>query len=115
MDLQELTTDDQLAAVFDRSSDRPQLILKHSSTCPISGSAHSQILKYLAGTPAADVDYSLIVVQKSRPLSNAVAQRLSIRHETPQALLVRNGAATWNASHFDITVAALAAVLDAGH
>ena len=112
MDLHELTTVDQLQALLDRSAERPQLILKHSSTCPISGNAHSQVLRYLDGTPATDVDYSLIVVQKARPLSNEVAQRLGVRHESPQALLVRDGAATWNASHFDITVATLTSALE---
>ena len=111
MDLRELTTDEELQAVFERSSDRPQLIFKHSSTCPISGAAHSQMLSYLAGSPAPGVDYSLIVVQTSRPLSSQVAERLGVRHESPQALLVEDGAAIWNASHFDITVAALTSAL----
>lgn len=112
MDLSELTTEDQLAAVFERSAERRQLIFKHSSTCPISGTAHSQMRDYLARTPAENVDYSMIVVQNHRPLSNQVAQRLDVRHESPQVLLVRDGAATWTASHFDITTAALSDALE---
>lgn len=112
MELQELTTEEELAKVFERSSERPQLIFKHSNTCPISGNAHSQMRDYLAGTPAEDVDYSLIIVQSSRKLSNEVADRLDVRHQSPQALLVKDGASTWDASHFDITVASLTKALE---
>ena len=33
----------------------------------------------------------------------ALDRMLQIRHETPQAILVRNGRAVWNASHFRVT------------
>jgi bacillithiol system protein YtxJ len=36
-------------------------------------------------------------------VSDAAAQRLGIRHETPQAILLRDGRVVWNASHFRIT------------
>ena len=46
---------------------------------------------------------SIVVVQKSRDVSREVEQRTGVRHETPQAFVIRNGRAVWNASHFDIT------------
>jgi thioredoxin 1 len=49
----------------------------------------------------------VITVQTHRPLSDAAATRLGIRHETPQALLLRDGKVVWNASHFSITASAL--------
>ena len=54
------------------------------------------------GAPG-EVAYKMITVQTHRPLSDAVVQRLGLRHETPQAILLRNGAIVWNASHFRIT------------
>ena len=35
-----------------------------------------------------------------------------VRHESPQALWIVAGRVAWHASHFDITVAALAAAVD---
>ena len=49
------------------------------------------------------VAYKMVTVQTHRPVSDAIAQRLGIRHETPQAILLRDGKAVWNASHFRIT------------
>jgi bacillithiol system protein YtxJ len=46
-------------------------------------------------------------VQTHRDVSNAVAARLGVRHETPQAILVRGGKAIWSASHFRVNAASL--------
>ena len=42
----------------------------------------------------------LIVVQHARPVSNAVVERFGVRHESPQALLLRDGRVVWHASHW---------------
>jgi thioredoxin 1 len=44
-------------------------------------------------------------------LSAAVAKRLGVRHETPQALLIRGGRVVWSASHFRVTGGALEAAI----
>jgi bacillithiol system protein YtxJ len=51
--------------------------------------------------------YAMVTVQTHRAVSNAVAQRLGVRHETPQALLIRDGRVVWSASHFRVTAAAV--------
>jgi monothiol bacilliredoxin len=51
--------------------------------------------------------YAMVTVQTHRALSNAIAQKLGVRHETPQALLVKNGRVVWSASHFRVTAAAV--------
>ena len=55
----------------------------------------------------------MVTVQTHRDVSNAVATRLGVRHETPQALLVRDGQVIWTASHFRVTAQAVAAALAA--
>jgi bacillithiol system protein YtxJ len=84
------------------STNRPVLLFKHSLTCPISMRAYNELISYLREADP-EVRYNLITVQKSRPISNEIASRLGVRHETPQAILVRNGREIWNASHFAIT------------
>jgi bacillithiol system protein YtxJ len=49
----------------------------------------------------------MVTVQTHRAVSNAAAQQLGVRHETPQALLIRDGRVVWSASHFRVTAAAL--------
>ncbi|MCA1621710.1 MAG: bacillithiol system redox-active protein YtxJ [Acidobacteria bacterium] len=85
-----------LEELFARSHEEPVLLFKHSDACPISARAYGQMEQ--VKTPV-----SIVVVQQSRDLSREVAERTGVRHETPQALVLRNGRAVWNASHFDIT------------
>ena len=51
--------------------------------------------------------YKVITVQSHRRLSDSAAERFGIRHETPQAILLKDGRPVWNASHFRITADAL--------
>ena len=44
-----------------------------------------------------------IVVQRSRDLSQAVADRLNVRHESPQVFVVAHGRAVWHSSHSGVT------------
>ena len=48
---------------------------------------------------------------RSVAVSDTATARFGIRHETPQAILLRDGRPVWNASHFRITAAELARVL----
>ena len=42
-----------------------------------------------------------------RSISDEVAERFSVHHESPQILLIRQGECIYDASHFDITIAEL--------
>lgn len=77
----------------------PFFLLKHSSTCPISAAAYEEYEKFADGY--AHTYY--LVVQEARPLSNYVAEKFQIRHESPQALFFKNGEVAWQASHWKIT------------
>jgi len=52
-----------------------------------------------------------VTVQTGRELSNAVAKRLGVRHETPQALLIQAGRVVWSAAHFRVTAEAIEAAI----
>ncbi|KAB7666775.1 bacillithiol system redox-active protein YtxJ [Bacillus sp. B1-b2] len=84
---------------------KPFLLVKHSLTCPISGSAFNEYKQYVDNE--ANVDTYYLAVQDARPLSNYIAETYHIRHESPQALFFSNNEVLWNASHGKITVKAL--------
>jgi bacillithiol system protein YtxJ len=50
----------------------------------------------------------LVDVRAERPLSQEIAARSGVQHESPQAILLRRGAPLWDASHYEITAEALA-------
>ena len=98
---------DELDRLLAASDERPLLLFKHSYTCGTSAEALDELVSHLNGTPAADVDYAMVTVQTHRDVSNAVAKKLGVRHETPQALLIRDGRVVWSASHFRVTADAV--------
>ncbi len=102
-----LRTLGELDLVFSGSAARPVLLFKHSLTCPTSTRAYTELEKLLAGPPL-DVDVVVVHVQTGRDVSNEVAQRCGVRHESPQALLLHDGHVVWHASHHHVTREAMA-------
>jgi monothiol bacilliredoxin len=114
-DLTPLEHVDELHRLLAESERRPVLVFKHSYTCGVSLEALDEIVTHLkergpnrlrpgCGGPP---QYAMVTVQTHRAVSNAIAQKLGVRHETPQALLVRRGRVVWSASHFRVTAAAV--------
>jgi len=112
--VQEITSVDQLDAALAANAGKPLLLFKHSTTCPISASAHRRVAEYAEHAPADAPPLYLIKVIESRPVSNEIAARFGVRHESPQILLVRDGACIWNASHGGIEGDAITRALGAG-
>ena len=108
--LTQLTDLSGLEEAIAESSSRPVLLFKHSRYCGVSAEALDELQSHIESAPA-DVAYRLITVQTHRPISDAVSQRLGLRHETPQAILLKDGKAVWNASHFRITAKQLDQIL----
>jgi thioredoxin 1 len=105
-----LTDFSELDAAILESEKRPVLLFKHSRYCGVSAEALDELQSHIEKTPA-DVAYRMITVQTHRPISDAVSLRLGLRHETPQAILLRDGKIIWNASHFRITARQLDDIL----
>jgi bacillithiol system protein YtxJ len=89
-----------LEQLFERSHEKPVVLFKHSNTCPISARAYGQMEQFGG-------DVAIIVVQKNRDVSREIETRTGVRHESPQAFVLRNGQVVWSASHFDITADAV--------
>jgi len=85
------------------SRDRPVLVFKHSNACAISSRAYREMEQL--------DDVNLLEVQSARELSNRLAELTGVEHETPQVIVLRDGRAVWNASHYDVNVAAVTKAL----
>lgn len=109
--LQSLVHIDELEAAIVESRERPVFLFKHSRTCGISCEALDELNAHVEDA-SPQATYKLITVQSHRRLSDETAARLGIRHETPQAILLRDGRPVWNASHFRITKRQLDEVLE---
>ncbi len=97
---------DDLDRLLAESDHRPVLLFKHSYSCGISAEALDELVEHLNGASPA-TQYAIVTVQTHRDVSNAVSAKLGIRHETPQAILVRDRKAVWSASHFRVNAASI--------
>jgi bacillithiol system protein YtxJ len=91
-----LDTLDKLQAAIEESRVRPVLLFKHSTSCGISSGVFRDVI-------TVEADVNLVVVQTDRHISNEIERRTGIRHESPQAIVLKNGEPVYHASHYDIT------------
>jgi len=82
------------------SKTKPVIIFKHSTACGISASAYREMEKL-------DGQVNLLEVQSARDVSRQLADLTGVRHETPQVIVLKDGKAVWNASHFDVKAGAV--------
>lgn len=89
-----------------RSREHPVLLLKHSTTCPVSARAYREFMAFVgtnASDPKQNMQYRIVKVIENRPLSRRIAEETEIRHESPQVLLLDQGQVVEHTSHGKIT------------
>lgn len=85
------------------------LVYKHSPRCAQSLFARSQVKRF-AETSSGISLYTIDVIV-NREVSNAVARRVGVPHESPQVILLRRGKPIWHASHGGVKARAIVAAL----
>ena len=85
-----------LTQLLSASEQAPVVLLKHDPFCGISLAA----VRALATVPAP---VHVVDVARQHELSDRLAERTGVRHESPQVLVLRGGAVVWSASHRAIT------------
>jgi bacillithiol system protein YtxJ len=100
-----IDTRETLDKLITDSRTKPVVIFKHSNACGISASAYREMEK-LEG------QVNLLEVQSARDVSRELADLTGIRHETPQVIVLKDGKAVWNASHFDVKAGAVRQALE---
>lgn len=102
-DIQRLTTVEKWDEAAQGSTVKPLLVFKHSTSCPVSAGAHEELMHYIEDSRASGVDFAVVHVIEERPVSNAIAEQLGVKHASPQAILVKDGKPVWDTSHWHIT------------
>ncbi len=96
----ELTSDADWDDALAQSEENPVLVFKHSSTCPVSEKAHTQMTEL---AEEEDVPVYQVVVQENRSVSDRIETDLDVTHETPQAILLHDASPMFDTSHFNVT------------
>jgi bacillithiol system protein YtxJ len=83
------------------------VLFKHSTSCVISASVkkrlEAQWEKQLGDRPIYYLD-----LLAYRPISNEVARRFEVTHQSPQVLVISNGKSVYHASHIAISASGIA-------
>lgn len=95
-----LNSMEQLDEIESISSEKKVLIFKHSTSCGIS----RMVLKQFEQKFQPDEDTALYFLDllRHRDISNAIAERFKVTHQSPQLLVIENAVCTANASHYGI-------------
>jgi bacillithiol system protein YtxJ len=97
----ELTQEETIQEIINRSAQKHQLIFKHSTRCSISSMAKNRLERSEA---PSSVDFYCLDLIKFRSISNQIEEIFKVKHESPQVLLIRNGECIYEESHNGISM-----------
>jgi bacillithiol system protein YtxJ len=96
----ELTDLGQLNEIIAGSNEKPVAIFKHSTRCSVSRMALKQFENEFNSSDKV-TPYFLDLIAH-RDISNEIATRFGVTHQSPQLILIKEGKAIYNVSHSDI-------------
>lgn len=99
----ELTELKALDRIIKESTEKPVVLFKHSTTCSRSAFAKHRLESEYDIKPEEASFYYLDLLSY-RPISNAIAERFGVRHQSPQVIVVKNGKAVFDTSHESISL-----------
>lgn len=102
MEWNDLTQLKQLDEVAEESENNAILIFKHSTRCPISRMALRQFEQEY-NIDAEKVKPYFLDLLEHRDISNEIASRFNVMHQSPQIILIKGGKAVYDTSHSDIS------------
>lgn len=95
-----LTNIGQLNEIVSLSNEKPVAIFKHSTRCSVSRFALKQFENEF--DLEDKVDAYFLDLLEHRDISNEIASRFQVVHQSPQLLLIKNGKSVYDVSHSDI-------------
>lgn len=85
------------------SFEKPIVIFKHSTRCSTSALVRNRLERNWKDEQIDGIKTYFLDLIRHRDISNAIESNYGIYHESPQLIILENGKATYNASHFSIS------------
>ena len=108
--LDSIATLDQLQQ---SSHQRPAVIFKHSTRCSISSMVLSRLESAWSEEEMQDVDLFFLDLIRHRDVSQEIARRFKVTHQSPQMLIIQQGESVFDASHMSVSYQKLRSQLEA--
>ena len=101
---QKIESQEDLNSAIEKSVEKPVVIFKHSTRCIISKTVLRNFENEVENSDAPEVDFYYLDLLNYRDISNAIAEKLNVTHQSPQLILLKNKEAIYNTSHDRITL-----------
>jgi bacillithiol system protein YtxJ len=98
----ELTTEAQLMELLAASEKTKILIFKHSTRCATSRLMLDRLQRTWNPDEMQSLSPYFLDLISFRQVSDAIAERLGVPHESPQVIMIAGGKAIVDWSHFEI-------------
>lgn len=98
----ELKALEQVQQIETESADVQVLIFKHSYRCNISRASLDRLERNWNEVEMKTVKPYFLDLLTYREISNRLAEKFVVEHESPQVLVIRNGSSILDLSHFQI-------------
>lgn len=106
LDWNYLESMENLDAAEQLSHEKTVVLFKHSTRCSIS----RFVLKQFENTydiPADKMEIYFLDLIEYRPISNEIAERFGVTHQSPQMIVLKDGKSIYDSSHESIDAKAL--------
>lgn len=95
---QQLTSLNQIDKIIEDSNNKTIAIFKHSTRCGVSSHAMHK-LEDSWQFDEKQLDFYYLDLLNYRNISNEIADRFSVIHQSPQLIIIKNGKAVYDISH----------------
>jgi len=106
----DLNSSEQLNEIIEQSIEKPVLLFKHSTRCSISAMAKSRFESQWELENDVCPTYYLDLIT-FRPISNEIAEKTGVEHQSPQVFVLKNKDVIYQASHNGIDAKEIQALL----
>lgn len=97
---------DDVENISSNEGEKTHLIFKHSTRCSISSMSLNRLEKKW-DISASLVQANFLDLIRYRDVSNFIANKFDVYHQSPQILLIKNGVCVFHCSHNEISVDAI--------
>lgn len=103
MNWNKLTQVGQIEEIKELSMTQPVLIFKHSTRCSVSSMSLDRLLRNWKPEDTEKIVPYFLDLIAYRELSDRVEDEFGVPHQSPQIILIKNGVAVYDNSHFGIS------------
>jgi bacillithiol system protein YtxJ len=102
-----LSNTDQVDDLVQQSTDNTAVIFKHSTTCGISRMVYKTLQREVDSLDNDNTKYYYLDLKTYRHVSNYISEKLDVRHESPQMIIIKNGNVIHHDSHHSISASSI--------